>query len=571
MVLFEGAVSRGHRSSMDINASFIDQQVRRLATTHHAHFEGDEDKRRSMAFVLLCMKTRLDIDDAEALACLTDGGQDADIDGIHVGDVSDNEVSITLFQGKYKRDLDGRAGYPANSIKKLVGTVSAIFDPDKPISLRPGLQEIIEEIRSLFRDGIVPIVRVVLCNNGQHWQQDGEQLIQNSGLGAQVTWEHLNHDRLVQMLQRQKSVNDKLELAGKGIVEDFNFRRVLIGKIPVQEIKNLFDRHGDLLLERNIRRYLGHHQNPVNSAIRSTLIDPTRRSNFYFFNNGITVTCSKFRYNALQQGNWVVHVDDLQIINGAQTCKTIQNTLQDHPNDDYSGSYVLLRLYEVDSNDQDIVNEITFATNSQNPVELRDLKSNDEIQRKLEIGIQALGYEYKRKRDGAAPGPNTITIGVAAESMFAVWRRKPHLLKFRRSDFFRNFYDDIFRADINAAQVILAVLIFRMVENERRRPSQTDVPRYLPYASYFLAMLVGIELLKEAKVQDIAAIDHRNFASVQKLFETNKAALYVAAQEPLNKALASLNITDETSFQRLSASFRRGDLLEELKKAGAVK
>lgn len=554
---------------MDINASIIDQQVRQLATAHQASFEGDEDKRRSMAFVLLCMKTRLDIDDTEALECLTDGGQDADIDGIHVSDVRDAEFTITLFQGKYKRDLDGRAGYPANSIKKIIGTVGALFDPDKPISLRLGLQEIIEEVRSLVRDGNIPVVRVVLCNNGQHWQQDGEQLIQNSGLGSQVTWEYLNHDRLVQMLQRRKSVRAELRLSGKGIVEEFNFRRVLIGKIPVEEIKALFDSHGDLLLERNIRRYLGLHENPVNSAIRSTLIDSTRRPNFYFYNNGITVTCTKFSHNALQQGNWVVHVDDLQIINGGQTCKTIQKTLQDHP-DDYSGSYVLLRLYELDSNDQDIVNEITFATNSQNPVELRDLKSNDEIQQKLELGIKALGYDYKRKRDGAAPGPNAITIGVAAEAMFAVWRRKPHLLKFRRSDFFRNFYNDIFRSDINAAQVVLAVLIFRMVENERRRPSSANPPRYLNYASYFIAMLVGVELLKQAQIQDIAGVDHRNFASLQTLFETNKAAFYSAAQKPLKEALQALGISDATSLQRLSASFRRGDLLEEFKKAGVI-
>jgi hypothetical protein len=33
----------------------------------------------------------------------------------------------------------------------------------------------------------------------------------------------------------------------------------------------------------------------------------------------------------------------------------------------------------------------------------------------------------------------------------------------------------------------------------------------------------------------------------------------------LNKALARLGITDETSLQRLAAAFRRGDSLEELK------
>lgn len=562
---------------MDINASIIDQQVRGLVTQHQASLEGDEDKLKSMAFVLLCIKTKLDIDDVDALECLTDGGQDADIDGIHVGDVRDNEFIITLFQGKYKRNLDGQAGYPANSIKKIIGTVGAIFDPDKHLSLREGrgqlgnLKEIIEEVRSLVRDGNIPIVRVVLCNNGQRWQSDGDELIRNSGLGAQVTWEHLNHERLVQMLQRRKSVDDELQLAGKGVVEEFNFRRVLIGKVPVREIKALFDRHGDLLLERNIRRYLGLYENRVNSAIRSTLSDSSRRPNFYFYNNGITVTCTKFRHNALQQENWRVQIDDLQIINGGQTCKTIQKTLQDAPNEDYSASYVLLRLYELGAADRDIISDITYATNSQNPVDLRDLKSNDEIQRKLEVGIQALGYEYKRKRDSTTAGPNTITTSVAAEAIFSVWRRKPHQAKFRRSELFGDFYDEIFRSDLNAAQVVMAVLIFRMVENERKRPSSPNVPRYVSYASYFLAMLVGAELLKKNGINHVAGVDHRNFTQLQRDFESNKSSLYLAAQQPLDAALLSLGISNATSLQRLSASFRRGDLLEELKKAGAIK
>src|ERR1700678_1374558 len=113
---------------MDINASIIDQRVRGLAEAHAARLDGDEDKRRSAAFVLLCIKTVLDLDDDEAFECLTDGGQDAGIDGIHVGDVEDGEFVVTLFQGKYKRDLEGQAAYPTNAVEKIVLSVRALFD-----------------------------------------------------------------------------------------------------------------------------------------------------------------------------------------------------------------------------------------------------------------------------------------------------------------------------------------------------------------------------------------------------------------------------------------------------------
>jgi chemotaxis regulatin CheY-phosphate phosphatase CheZ len=71
-----------------------------------------------------------------------------------------------------------------------------------------------------------------------------------------VTWEHVNHERLVTILQASKPVNDTLQLSGKSIVEDFNFSRVMVARIAVTEIRSLIARHGERLLERNIRRYL---------------------------------------------------------------------------------------------------------------------------------------------------------------------------------------------------------------------------------------------------------------------------------------------------------------------------
>ncbi len=50
---------------------------------------------------------------------------------------------------------------------------------------------------------------------------------------------------------------------------------------------------------------------------------------------------------------------------------------------------ILVRLYEV-NDDEDIVKDITYATNSQNPIDFRDLKSNDSIQILLETSAADL-------------------------------------------------------------------------------------------------------------------------------------------------------------------------------------
>jgi hypothetical protein len=95
------------RRPMDINASIIDQRVRGIVQAAAERLEGDEDKRRSAAFVLLCVKTVLDFDDEEAFECLTDGGQDAGIDAIHLGEVTDGEFTVTLFQASIRETWMG--------------------------------------------------------------------------------------------------------------------------------------------------------------------------------------------------------------------------------------------------------------------------------------------------------------------------------------------------------------------------------------------------------------------------------------------------------------------------------
>ncbi|MCI8967476.1 MAG: hypothetical protein HFH75_07825 [Lachnospiraceae bacterium] len=85
----------------------------------------------------------------------------------------------------------------------------------------------------------------------------------------------------------------------------------------------------------------------------------------------------------------------------------------------------------------------------------------------LEIGAHDLGYAYKRKRDNTL-NINVIPSTVAADAVFAVWREYPHLAKYRRNEFFDKYCSLIFDG-LNAAQMVVAVLIFRYCDNYRKR------------------------------------------------------------------------------------------------------
>lgn len=66
---------------MDINAAIIDQRLAPLTEDirQQAVEElgiSEADRLTSLAFVFLCVKTMLDLEDAEAFDCLTEGGGD---------------------------------------------------------------------------------------------------------------------------------------------------------------------------------------------------------------------------------------------------------------------------------------------------------------------------------------------------------------------------------------------------------------------------------------------------------------------------------------------------------------
>jgi len=554
---------------MNLNASIIDQRVIGIVEDHPEWLPAagnDLNKKKSTAFVLLCISTCLDLPLDKAAELITDGGNDAGVDGLHVGDVEDGEFWVTIFQGKYKvNDLEGKANFPENGVQKAVDTVHVLFDPYRRVALNEEIAPRIEEIRSLIRDAYIPNVRVVLCNNGAQWAIQANDWIDEAkkDYGDKVDFVHFNHDSIVSILQQNKKVDTSLNLSGQAIVEDMNYMRVLIGRVPVQEIHRLFNDHGDKLLERNVRRYLGLHTNRVNMAIHNTLCDPKRSDKFYFYNNGITVVCDKFDYNAFQRADYKVQLKNMQIINGGQTCRTIQETLNAPPSNRVGESaYVMIRIYQLAETDKAFVQDITYATNSQNPVDLRDLRSNDEIQRQLEIGMGDLGYTYRRQREEGGSGSNVITSSIVAESVLAIWRRRPHQAKFRRKEHFGKLYEDIFR-NLNAAQAVLAVLIFRAAENERKRPTSSTPPDFMPYASHYISMLMGRKLLADMKVE-LMEVSHRNFHEILKRFEDNQTKYHADTVEEVRDALTDCYGNREISLQQLSATFRRGDLLETL-------
>ena len=518
---------------MSLATQIIDQQVSGIIAKHSDAFANelrlgtDEQKRRSIAFLFLVAKTAFDLTDEETLDGVVDGGNDFGVDALYFEPPVDGDLHITLIQGKYRRDLGRDAAFPENAIARIIDAIGALFDPAKPVRLNKRLDQRVEDIRSFVAEGAIPRVTAVAANNGARWTAEAQQRIDNAAqdFGGQVEWRYIGAEELLALVQARKPISAELQFTGHATVETFDFRRVLIGRMSVAELARLTNEYDNQLFERNIRRYLGLTGNRVNEAVAATLREPDQRPNFYFYNNGVTITCSQFRHNALQRDSWRVQVNDLQIVNGGQTARTVQQ-IAGEIGPEIEEAEVLVRIYELLQNDNELVEAITFATNSQNPVDLRDLKANEPRQEALGTSISGLGYTYRAKREDRAVSSNEFTSAVIAEAVLAIWRYRPHQARFRSRENFGALYNTIFTENLNGAQAIIAALLHRHAEN------------------------------------------HRNFEQARKLVEQKSDSYLSLAEKRIGEALGPLFSERERTLQRLSATFRRADLVDMLLVAG---
>jgi len=556
---------------MNIAKQLVDNQVVNLVNANPEYFadKPDEERKKSKAFLLLAISAFLETEISDAIKYITEGGGDGGFDAAYIVQDQDSLINVVLFQAKYTRDLGKDPNFPANAVEKAANTIKGVFDPQKRLELNESSQKVVTDIHSYLLDGYIPMITFVCINNGIKWNSDAQNHIDNNfGGQPQVQFEYFNHDDIIKYTTKTKKVDASVQFKGKSIREDFNYKSVILGRVCVSEISRLMHEHGDALLEKNIRKYLG--INTVNEGIRNTLTDDDKRGSFFFFNNGITMVCSKFSANYLQESNWIVKIEELQIINGGQTCKTISQTINDYPDMDFSEVDVLVRLYEV-STDESVIQDITFATNSQSPIDFRDLRSNDAAQKLLEQGARELGYAYKRKKEvltARQASLESIPSSVAAESVLAIWRECPHIAKHKKHEFFSTYYEKIFTnpdTPLNAAQMIIAVLVFRFCDNYRRKPSDDlEIQAQRAFSQYFLSMIIGRQLLLKEGIT-LQQITHSNFSQIRDLFEHNRELLHQKAEAFLVECLHKHLNSDLHGIdgRTIAAVFRRFDIVEK--------
>jgi hypothetical protein len=198
------------------------------------------------------------------------------------------------------------------------------------------------------------------------------------------------------------------------------------GILPFSEFKKLLvDDNGNVrnIFYDNVRDFQGN-ENPINKTIADTLSG----SSSYLFtvlNNGITVVASSLKTS----GNRLT-INDYQVVNGCQTSNVLLGYLN-HSN--LADLKIPLRLIVTDNDE--VKNKITIATNSQTAIKREQLQAMTEFQKSLEHyyntyqGEGRLYYERRNKQyqtNSSIVKARIVTVQTQIKAFGSMFLDMPH-------------------------------------------------------------------------------------------------------------------------------------------------
>ncbi len=428
--------------------------------TNHLHMEDEDDAR-----------TRI-----------SDGSNDEGIDGIFV---DDDEKTIHVVSAITVVTFDNtRKNLAETELKITFDGFRLVTRGDYRGKVNPILEGLVSEYHSLLNSGEGYKVRIEFVHLNQHpisktYVEDFQREFSN------VAVEFVDFDGLKQSYENylvyQESPPSRvpLEVIGE-ILENKEVPRSLIFTISGKTLANIFLTHKTRIFQRNVRYFLvSRSKKTINAQIEKTASDPAKSKSFWYYNNGITIICSKAEVPPNRQ---VVILDKMQIINGAQTTYAIvksydENRLQD-------ATKVLVKVIE--STDNDFMDDVTLYTNSQNPVNLRDLTSKDDIQTRIQSMFKVYKYFYERKRGelnalyptdeikskefGAHWKSRIVENERAAQAYLSMFLNKPAQAKSQKARIFikgeGGFYNDIFNESLMPEKMLMAYKLLEFIESK---------------------------------------------------------------------------------------------------------
>lgn len=292
--------------------------------------------------------------------------------------------------------------------------------------------------------------------------------------------------------------------------------------VLARDIADAYRVNRGAIFRLNVRGPLG--SNKVNREIVKSLEEPIYRKNFHLLNNGLSILCDAFEYNA---DSGALTARNFQVVNGCQTTYTLYDYR------DVLDDSVWVRVTVIEG--ANWAPMIAKSTNTQSTVKAEDFRTLEEVHDALRAKFQSLEppwlYEVKRgegrfatatdqRRQQTRFGERRLTMREVAKSALAFLGR-PVMAKFDLGVLFDlqndegvELYGRIFNPALSAEQLLLPALIARRVRNKVNSLSRDaehavspDTPSdvdWLPYARMHVIGLIA-EWLRLQKPEESAS------------------------------------------------------------------
>jgi hypothetical protein len=553
-------------------------------------------KEPSNAFYYFVLNVTLGLQDDEIEDAITDNnyliskgsisGHDRGIDAVHI-DESGNRPTIHLFNCKYTTKFSKlESNFPSGEIDKVVNFVNNLLarDPNIKNTVNPVLFGKIQEIWDIFNTHN-PQFAIHLCSNQYHGleKNEGERFEREMSRHTNFSIKfHLMQDFVRAITQKGKQrIDARLRAIDKNFFEksDGDIRALIVNidakdliRIVLNDadIRNRVDLEDFSALKRysvledafedNVRVYL-RQRSKINRNIKRTSLS-SENHRFFYFNNGITITCESFEYIKTMRSP-IIELKNIQVVNGSQTIHALYEAFSDDPQK-FEYVDILCRIYE--TRNTELSTKIAEYTNSQNPVNSRDIRSIDYVQQKLEQEFLAKGLYYERKKGQYAKVPRSQRIDAerVGQVLLAFFQDMPGEAKNKKAIVFAEKYDDIFNDELTAEKVLLAYRLFERIEDEKNSAkseivasfNSSEDDSYILYSSYYTLYVIS----KLASRRGLH-IEYRNIEEIWKLYPEAITIINDIAQNERNGAIAR---GENYSYAVLFKSNRPKKYIEQL-------
>ena len=278
---------------------------------------------------------------------------------------------------------------------------------------------------------------------------------------AEVNFEFITAKRLIDLSRKEQLQSKDIVLNDNPISTQDG------GYIAVVPIKQYFDfitdDNQDLIryfFDANIRDYQVNVD--VNKEIRKTLLNQDPKEDFWWLNNGITITAIDATFASKK-----LHIQDPQIVNGLQTSFEIHKYFSSNRIENEKRN-VLLRVIKV-QNEKSRLNVIK-ATNSQTNIPPASLRATDPIHRDIEDFLLSKGYFYDRRKNYHKNQGRAIfkIIGIPylAQIITGIYNQKPDYARARPSTLIKNNidYKNIFDNSLSLEMYYKGIIIQKKSE-----------------------------------------------------------------------------------------------------------